>query len=106
MREEVKKLAQMGPMPAMDIEDSTIDDILNQYGDLLVSIVPPVSDEEAKELLKLFGPDDAGEMVWTITHLVETAPSWPIKDYLLSLPESYWIENLKQRAINAGIWDE
>lgn len=107
MREAVRQLLRMGPLPPinLNLEDESLDGLFNRYADLLNSIERPVTDEEAKTLLTLFDPDDAGEIVWTIIHLVETAPSWPMRAHLESLPESEWVEVLKQRAIRGGIWD-
>ena len=39
------------------------------------SVKPPVTDEEAEELVECFGPDDCFSLAWSLVHLVETSPT-------------------------------
>ena len=39
------------------------------------SVKPPVTDEEAEELVECFGPDDCFGLAWSLVHLVETSPT-------------------------------
>ena len=57
MREEIRKLAEMGPLPASDSAE-------------LKAISAPTSDEEARILAGLFGPDDCYGLAWTLMHLI------------------------------------
>ena len=57
----------------------------------------PVTDEEACALVKLFGSDDCVGLAWTLLHLIETAPGWPIESALIGL-EGEWIRRLRERA--------
>jgi len=59
---------------------------LLEYEDLLHAISPPITDEETGMLVRLFGTDNCYGLAWTVVHLLETAPSWPI-DKLLEQQE-------------------
>ena len=79
MRTEMVELCKQGAFPhsaASSVEQ------VETYERLLGSITPPVTDDEARELVKLFGPDDYYGLAWTLIHLTESSPSWPIKDCL------------------------
>jgi hypothetical protein len=96
MRPEVNDLVAMGPLPdsasaAHDLQR------LEAYQRRLESIRKPVSDEEAEALAGLFGPDDCFGLAWTLVHLVDTAPSWPL---VQRIPNSnnVWIQLLRERA--------
>ena len=98
MREPIQKLATMGPLPA---SDSAKDEELQAYENLLKAVSAPVSDEEARILGQLFGPDDCYGLSWTLLHLIETAPGWPLKDVLENAP-SEWNQRLRLRAERGG----
>jgi hypothetical protein len=64
----------------------------------LQKVKPPLSDEEAEALVGLF-PDSEDEcfgLAWSMIHLVETAPHWPLKQ-CLSDKTNPWIANLRKR---------
>lgn len=74
MREEIDQLAKMGPLPSYRTamrEDQR--KRIERYGLLIVSIQRPVTDEEARALASLFGPDDCFGMEWTLVGLIESA---------------------------------
>ena len=73
--------------------------MLTKYQELITSINQPVDNEEAIVLLDLFGPDDCFGLAWTLVHLIETAPDWPLYDHLTNL-NNEWIVRLKTRASN------
>jgi hypothetical protein len=103
MREEVKELAKMGPLPSYKIAMQPDQlEKLERYGQLIVSIRKPVTDEEARVLASLFGPDDCFELEETLIHLVESAPGWPLWDCLEDTSNE-WIQTLRRRLENAGI---
>jgi hypothetical protein len=72
-------------------------DTIDQQQKLLESIVPPLSDDEAVALLQVFGVDDYFGMAWTLLHLVESAPGWPIGGALDDISNE-WIVRLRDRA--------
>jgi hypothetical protein len=98
MREEVSKLVALGPMPD---EHSTTVEQVEAFEALLTAIAKPVTDDEARALTKLFGPDSYYGLAWTMLHLIETAPSWPIKECLADLSNE-WIERFRSRARQSG----
>ena len=68
---------------------------------LLDAIPRPVSNDEAIVLAGLFGPDDCFGLAWTLLHLIETAPGWPLLDRLPTV-ENRWIALLRERASQEG----
>jgi hypothetical protein len=95
MREEIIKLVRLGVLPSG--ADADIERIKHIQA-LLADIKTPISDQEAEELVKIFGNDDCFGLAWTIIHLIETAPSWPIQQCLMVNPDNEWITLLKKRA--------
>jgi hypothetical protein len=98
IRDEVRRLFKMGPLPAAMSADIKS---LKRQQELLQEIKPPISDEEARLLCKLFGPDDCFGLAWSILHIVETAPSWPLEDCLAGASNS-WLLLLADRAERGG----
>ncbi|MGO9483951.1 MAG: hypothetical protein ACLPX9_05125 [Rhodomicrobium sp.] len=98
VREQVRNLIALGPMPD---EHSTTEEQVEAFETRLSAIEKPVTDEEARALTKLFGPDTYYGLAWTMLHLVETAPSWPLKDCLTDLSNE-WIKRLRDRAERGG----
>ncbi len=95
IRKQVLELKLLGPLPNEQADETTFE----RYEKVLSAIKAPVTDDEAEILLTLFGPDDAYGAAWTLLHLVESAPSWPIEKCLTG--EGLWIETLRRRAANA-----
>jgi len=93
IRSEIVELVKLGRFPAsLDVVSET----MGRQEALLRRIVPPVNDDEARELIKLFGPDDYFGGAWTVLHLVESATHWPLWD-CLSYESNEWIVRLRQR---------
>jgi hypothetical protein len=97
MRKPIYDLLELGPFPSYKANAELID----KYERLISSIKPPVTDEEATALVKMFGPDDCYGLAWTLLHLIETAPGWPIKDCLYG--DNEWVNTMRTRAINGGL---
>src|ERR1700687_2052438 len=94
IRAEICQFVNMGSFPASrDVEQA----VISRQEKLLLRIVPPVNDDEAWELIKLFGPDDYFGAAWTVLHLVESSPNWPLVDSL-SNTSNEWIARLRDRA--------
>jgi len=95
MRNTVEELVRLGPLPA---EDANVDEsVFGQYEELLLSLRPTVDDEEALALLPIFGLDGCYGMAWTLVHLIESAPGWPLPE-LANQPDNEWISKLRKRA--------
>ena len=93
MRKEVQELVRMGPLPDCD---TAAEEQLKTYESLLGRVAPPVSDEEARSLVRLFGPDECYGLAWTLLHLIDTAPGWPLHDCLKD-DRNAWTERLRLR---------
>jgi len=96
MRDEVRELVGLGPLPSEKELIQSQSPILERYEHLLSSIEKPVTDEEADALAGLFGVDDSFGLGWTLLHLIETAPNWSAEQYLDNR-ENWWIGYLKDR---------
>jgi hypothetical protein len=94
----ILQLEKLGPFPAEAARDVAR---LKAIQELLEQVETPVSDDDARVLVKLFGPDDCYGVAWTLLHLIETAPKWPLADCLVDT-ENEWIKVLKQRLANAA----
>lgn len=98
IRTEVSELAKLGAFPSSKNVDLAL---IKRQQELLQHITSPISDAETRELIKLFGPDDYYGLAWTLLHLIEEAPNWPLVDCLAS-HSNEWIDLLKQRAVQKG----
>jgi hypothetical protein len=95
MRAEVSQLVGKGLLPS----STSGADRIKEWNGALEKIVPPLSDEEATALTKLFPAveDDCYGLAWTLIHLIETAPHWPL-DQCLQNTDNPWILYLRQRS--------
>jgi hypothetical protein len=94
IRPQITELVRLGAFPA---SENVNHDTIRRQQELLDTVKPPISDEEAKELLRLFGPDDYFGAAWTVLHLVESAPGWPIEE-CLTASSNEWIVRLRESA--------
>ena len=94
MQQAVSALLVLGPLPNSAV--ATVQTV-HAFEEQLSKVQKPVTDEEACALVKLFGPDDCVGLAWTLLHLIETAPGWPIESALIGL-EGEWIRRLRERA--------
>lgn len=94
MRKEVQELVRMGPLPDCD---TAYEEQLKVYENLLSRVSPPISDEEARSFVRLFGPDECYGLAWTLLHLIESAPGWPLQDCFKD-KSNEWTERLRLRA--------
>jgi hypothetical protein len=95
MREETLDLVSKGRLPSS--KDSV--DQIGKWQSALEKIEAPISDEEAKALTHLFPDteDDCFGMAWSLIHLVESAPNWPLRDCLRN-ERNPWFVLLRERA--------
>lgn len=100
MRPEIERLVQLGSLPP---ESEASLEYLREAEDLYRAIKRPVTDEEARALISLFGPPDSCfGLAWSVLHLIETAPSWPMIDCLQN-PKNEWVASLRDRAVRGGL---
>jgi hypothetical protein len=94
MQQAINALLKLGPLPS----STTVSvPTLQSFEEQLLKVKAPITDEEACALVKLFGPDDCFGLAWTVLHLIETAPGWPVNAALDGI-EGEWIDLLRQRA--------
>ena len=98
MQAAVNELLALGPLPPSAVADV---ETLEKIEALLRKIKQPICDDDAKALVSLLGSDDCFGLAWTLVHLIETAPGWPI-ELLLEQRSGKWIEMLKARALSSG----
>lgn len=94
MQSAVLDLMKLGPLPSSAGPDVSL---IEEIETKLKNVQTPVSDEDACSLVKLFGPDDCFGLAWTLLHLIETAPGWPIEDALANVANE-WIKRLQERS--------
>ena len=97
MRPEVQSLVALGPLPG---EQGASAEQLAKHEAALRSIAAPVSDDEARALVPLFGNDGCFGLAWSLLHLVESSPNWPLADALNNNNE--WVVRLRGRASARG----
>jgi hypothetical protein len=74
---------------------------LEEIRALLAEVRTPIADDEARALVGLFGPDDCFGLAWSLLHLIETSPGWPIADALHG-QTGEWIDKLRERSLKEG----
>jgi hypothetical protein len=102
MRQAVTELGRLGPLPESEtiIREQSGQQVIEKYQKLIMSLEKPITDAEARVLVRSFGRDDAFGLVWPLVHLIESAPGWPLADCLHD-PNNEWVQMLKQRADSA-----
>src|SRR5258708_8731306 len=92
MRQAVQELATLVPLPG---SEEPTEEQLHHYQELLAALTPPATDQEARILVTLFGPDECFGLAWTLLHLIESAPGWPLPDLLADTEENEWRARLR-----------
>lgn len=98
VRTGIAELEQLGPLPS---EDEAEVAQLASIEALYRASATPITDNKARILVELFGPDGCYGLASSFMHLIETAPGWPLKDCLAQLNTDWKIE-LRNRALRAG----
>lgn len=101
MQTAIEDLVKLGPLPDQDVVE---EQFLDRFGSLLDKVERPITDEEARALVRLFGPDSCFGAAWALVRIIETAPGWPLLD-VLEDSSNEWIDLLKIRCRNAGLLD-
>ena len=98
VRTEIEELGKLGSLPSED--DAQVAQ-LERIEELYRAIAKPITDDEARVLVELFGPDGCYGVASSFMHLIETAPGWPLRDCFQDLNNGWKIE-LRDRAIRGG----
>ncbi|EWH11474.1 hypothetical protein KLA_15795 [Cellulophaga geojensis KL-A] len=106
IRNEIKKLNDLGRMPNESLDDpDSIDDIIDEYDELLESIEKPITYEEAEIIIGLFPENAFYDLHWTLLHLIESLfKEIKLDDYkkLIEIcPSEEWKETLTIRLNNS-----
>jgi hypothetical protein len=99
VRNEVLELGKLGPLPNDDQEIA--DGVLERYEELLLSIKPPVTLAEADQLVRIFPPIACFGAEWTLLHLIESAPGWPILQVIEDCSSTEWKNYMLERVDTA-----
>ena len=94
MQQAISELLVLGPLPSSAAATAPT---VQAFEEQLSKVQTPITNVEASALAKLFGPDDCFGLAWTLLHLIETAPGWPIESTLVGL-KGEWIDRLRERA--------
>ena len=98
MRSEIAQLVGMGALPekgAAPVER------LREIERLYYAISKPVTDDEARALVRILGNDDCYGLAPSFVLLIESAPGWPLID-CLSDTSNRWVKSLHDRAELGG----
>ncbi|RPD44696.1 hypothetical protein DNI29_21450 [Hymenobacter sediminis] len=98
MRKEVLELSQLGPLPNED--QDIADGVLEHYEELLHRIQPPITRDEAEQLIKLFPATACFGLEWTLLHIIESTPDWPILSIIELCPSVEWKQQILDRISN------
>jgi|SRR6516162_5795408 hypothetical protein len=102
IRQMIVELVRLGPLPSeaqADVEH------LKRFQEVVEEVIQdskhrPLTNEETKALVGLFGADECFGGAWSLLHLIETAPSWPIEECMQNTSNE-WVARLKRRVENA-----
>ncbi|MDO4229358.1 MAG: hypothetical protein Q4C98_06055 [Capnocytophaga sp.] len=107
IRNEILKLKEIGRMPTesdADDNDEKIDELIEQYDELISSIEKPINFEEAEVLVSLFPDGFFYDMQWGLLHLFEACILSVSQEQYQKLidqcPSKEWKENLQIRFEN------
>lgn len=95
MRPEIEQLIKLGLLPS---ESEASVEQVREIEVLVRAINKPVSDSEAMAMVGIFGSDSCFGLAWSILHLIESAPGWPLVDCLSNL-NNEWVLSLRDRSV-------
>lgn len=98
IRNEVYSLQKLGKMPNED--DDIKDGFLEEYEELLHSVSKPINGVEAKVLATLFPDISCFGLDWTLLHLIESTPNWPITEVINEVKSLEWKKIILKRIEN------
>lgn len=96
MRECVRELINLGPLPSD--EHASVEQ-LQAIESALAQVTRPVAGEEVLALLTIFPSDESScfGLAWSVLHLIETAPGWPLAQARLHAANP-WVRKMLERA--------
>jgi hypothetical protein len=94
IRKEVQEMVSLGPLP----DENADVEIIARHSAALEKIVKPVSDDEAMQLIDMFGNDDCFGLAWTLLHIIETASHGAPLTHQPKSDANEWLRLLWDRA--------
>lgn len=100
LRDPIPRLLALGPLPSE--EGASVEDVSARES-LVLGIVEPVTDDEARALVALLGEteDSLYGLKWSLLHAIESSPGWPMWDTLRAAVGP-WRDLLMTRLANGG----
>lgn len=95
MRSSIAQLARLGRLPSEALATAPE---LRAFETALQATEGPLTDEEALALLGTLPSSEQScfGMAWTVLHLIESAPGWPLRQAASLLPNP-WIAKMLER---------
>jgi hypothetical protein len=94
MQPAIEGLVKLGPLPPAKAPD--ILPRMEKIEELVYQVSQPLTDDEARALCKLFGPDECYGLAWSFVQMIESAPGWPLRD-VMQETGNYWIDRMRYR---------
>jgi hypothetical protein len=102
VRREIQRLADWAPLRA-EADDWWQDEVINQFAADIDAVSGPLNSTERDVLLALLDrpdDDDIYGLLWSVLHLIETAPGYNSASCLVTADRP-WFELLATRARNS-----
>jgi hypothetical protein len=96
VRAEVRRFLQLGPLPSEEDDSEAGDAAFGELERSLAAVRWPVSDDEARLLVRGFGADECFGLAWRLLHLVETSPT-PVPAVEPAADANEWLRLLWSR---------
>lgn len=100
VRESITKLFELGPLPDETDDENYSDNFFEEYEALLDEIEKPINSGEARLLVQLFPNVSCYGLDWTLLHLIESTPQWPIYEIIESCQSAEWKQRMISRLKN------
>jgi hypothetical protein len=96
MRVGISQVVALGQLPDEALAEVTR---VQTFETALAQVESPLTDEEALALLSVFPSDESScfGLAWSVLHLIETAPGWPLAQARL-LATNPWVRSMLERA--------
>jgi len=101
VRSEVLRFVELGPLPSEADNSEAGDAAFGELERRLQAVRWPVSDEEARLLVRGFGDDECFGLAWRLLQLVETAPT-PLPAVEPAAGANEWLRLLWHRQQDAA----
>ena len=94
IRDEVREFLSLGPLPESQAAEVAH---LEQLQAALFRMPKPLTDEEAAQVARMFGPDECYGLAQTLVAYIESAPD-ALNHPDFPPEDGYWLRDLRDRA--------